>query len=276
MAGLAFQIFVFPIQFELRLSIVIEAPERPAVGVVASSTSWSQALLVGIVIHMALRTGAGRALENTRYMTFFAGCDGVLANQRKPGQVVIEPDALCPAFLAMAAFAACSQSILVNIVRPVTVDTPRAELILLDGAFVTGLALQTLMLPPQRELRVPVVVELDLLPVVRPVTSGTVRTVATLVNIVICMTRAATVLFLLLCKRACMALGAFEFSVAAVELKTRIPVMVKSGLLLPAVWNMALLTLGSEPTAVRVVQAMTVIAIFGCLLVSLTNVALFA
>ncbi len=108
-------------------------------------------------------------------------------------------------------------------------------------------------------------------------TGGTIRAVAPFMNIVICMTGAAVFLFLLLLgHRACMAGDAFNFSMASVKLKTRIPIVVESVLLLPTGGCVALLTLGPEPTAVSVVQAMTVITFFGRLLIALTNVALRA
>ncbi len=147
-AGLAFQILVRTIQFERRLQVVIKAPEGPAVGVVAALTFWSQALLVRIVIRMTVRARTGRALECTRYMTFFAGHHGVLPDQRKPGQVVLKSDSFRPSALAVAAFASRSEAVFVDIIRSVTVNTAPSGLLRLDRTLVTGLAPQILMLPP--------------------------------------------------------------------------------------------------------------------------------
>lgn len=81
---------------------------------------------------MAGRTGEGRTLELTRYMTILAGRDCMLSYQRKPGQVMVEPDRLRPVFLGVTAFAALSQLVLVDIIQTVTIGTALAGFFLLD------------------------------------------------------------------------------------------------------------------------------------------------
>ena len=141
-AGVALQIFVRTIQFEIRLSVVIKTPEHPAVGVVACTAFRPQALFMRILFRVTGRTGAGSASEYAGHVTFLAGDDGMLPDKRKPGEVVIEPYVLRPAFFAMAAFAPLSELVLVNIVGPVTIDAALAGLVLFDRAFVAGFTLQ--------------------------------------------------------------------------------------------------------------------------------------
>lgn len=98
-----------------------------------------------IVIRMTRRTGAGRSLKNLGYVAFFTRDNGVLSDERKWCQVMIEPDVFRPAPLAVAVFAALSQPALVNIIGAVAVVTAGSKLLLADGAFVTGFAFQSLV-----------------------------------------------------------------------------------------------------------------------------------
>jgi len=187
---------------------------------------------------------------------------------------VLEFDFLDPSPLAVTIFAAWTEAVLVNIVRPVTVVAAGSRFFLFDGSFVTGLAGKTAVLPSQGEFRVPVVVEPDLFPTIGTMAGGAVGTVASLVNIVVDVAGAAFRLFLLLGERVCVARVAFHLAVASQKLEARIPVVVEPVFFLPAVGGMALLTIGTETAFVGIVQAMAVITLLRRLLVALTNVAL--
>lgn len=186
------------VEFEIRLTVVVKAPKGPAVGVVARLAICPQTLLVRVVIRMTRRTGAGRSLKNLGYVAFFTRDNGVLSDERKRCQVMIEPDVFRPTPLAVAVFAALSQPALVNIIGAVAVVTAGSKLLLADGAFVTGFAFQSLVFLPQREFRIPVMIELDCFPLVGLVTCGAVGTVAPFMDIVICMTGKTIMLFVLL------------------------------------------------------------------------------
>src|SRR6516225_6685523 len=102
-----------------RLPVVIEAPPRPTIGVVARRTIASQALLV-MLVSVALGATQRPMLELPRTMTLLAWRDGVAADQREAGDVVIEYDLLAPAGFSMALFTAGAELTFVRVVFSVT------------------------------------------------------------------------------------------------------------------------------------------------------------
>lgn len=230
---------------------------------------------MGVVTCVTFGTGKGCLLENLRYVTFLARNDRMLPDKRKTGQVVIEPDIFRPASLIVAPFAALSLPVLVDIIRLVTVVALCAELFLPDGSFVTGFAAQASVLSIQTEFRVAVMIEFDCFPPVGRMTRGTVGPVTAFVAVVVRMTRRTILSGLLLSDRDRMAGVTSDVAVAATEFKTRIPIMFEPDLL-PLVGNMTIAAFSAKSTAVNIVEAMTVGALGGCLLIAFINVALLA
>ena len=81
-----------------------------------------------------------RALELKRTMTFLAGYDGVTANQRKPGDIVIERRRFPPAGLSMTLLAATSKLALVLVVLLVTGHAGRCQLVAIEIPGMTEIA----------------------------------------------------------------------------------------------------------------------------------------
>jgi hypothetical protein len=79
----------------LRLAVVIEAPASPAVGVMTKGTIGAQATFVVCVL-VAASASDTRVFERRRSMTLFTGHDRVPADQREPGQIVIECNRSAP------------------------------------------------------------------------------------------------------------------------------------------------------------------------------------
>lgn len=102
-AGVAVYLVVGAFQLEFALRIVIEAPDIPAVRVMALGAGLAQTLAVHVIFFVALVTGAfNRPVVGVR-VTFLTGGDGVQPNQGKTGHVMIKDGFLAPAFLVVTA-----------------------------------------------------------------------------------------------------------------------------------------------------------------------------
>jgi hypothetical protein len=82
-AAYAGKTLVGSFQGVIRLLVVIEYPQCPTVGVMASTALGSKTLAVLIVVSMAVDAGAGRILVRGRDMALFTGSYGVQTDQRK-------------------------------------------------------------------------------------------------------------------------------------------------------------------------------------------------
>lgn len=102
MAILAPQFAMPPLQWEVRLFIVIKDPCGPCVRVVAITTCAFQCPLVNIIGFMTFVAGGVYILEICRLMTSLAGCKRVLPDQGKTAEIVIETDLFHPAPLVVA------------------------------------------------------------------------------------------------------------------------------------------------------------------------------
>src|SRR5215469_18378861 len=91
-----------------RLRVMIEAPARPSVRIVAKRAIGAQPAGMMLVL-VAARTRDGRALVRRGLMALFAWYDRVAPNQRKPRQVVIEARRLAPTGVLMALLAAIAE-----------------------------------------------------------------------------------------------------------------------------------------------------------------------
>jgi hypothetical protein len=75
-AGVAIQTPVRPRQWVTRLRVVIKAPPRPTIRIVAERTIRAQAALM-VLVAVTGRAIQRRTLEQQRAMALLAGCDGV-------------------------------------------------------------------------------------------------------------------------------------------------------------------------------------------------------
>lgn len=104
-AGVTVKPFVSTGQRELRLPFVVEAPDRPAIGIVATRTGRAKPRFVPGVV-MALVALRRCALEGLRAVAFLARHTRMKPDQREFRDVVIERDFLPPARFGVAGFAA--------------------------------------------------------------------------------------------------------------------------------------------------------------------------
>ena len=87
--GLTLQAAVRPRQRIVCLCVVIKAPPRPAIWIVAERTVRPQAALV-MVVRVAGDAGQWRALEAQRAVAFLASHDRMASNEGKSSDVMIE------------------------------------------------------------------------------------------------------------------------------------------------------------------------------------------
>jgi len=98
---------------------VIEAPEWPPVRIVAKRAIARETSFV-ILVLVAIRTRAGRILEQGRAMAFLARHHGMPSDQRESGDVVVEGHFLTPVRVLVALFAATAELGFMGIVLLVT------------------------------------------------------------------------------------------------------------------------------------------------------------
>ena len=162
-ASVAIEIAVRSRQGVARLGVVIKAPPLPTVRVVAQRTIRAQATVV-MLIPVTFDTIQWRILEGRRAMTFFARHDRMASDQRKSCEIMIESSRAAPIGLAVAALAIWAKLSLVPVVFQVTGNARRGELVAIEIASVTGIALDLGMRSLQRIFGILVVIEANRTP----------------------------------------------------------------------------------------------------------------
>ena len=122
MAAVTMQIGVRLAQFETGL-VVIEKPDQPVVGIVTLGAGGAQRLAVDVIAAVAVDAIAIGRREDRGHVATFAGGDGVLADQREAGQVMVEADPVAPVDLVVARLAKLAVFAVVGVVRPMTTVT---------------------------------------------------------------------------------------------------------------------------------------------------------
>ena len=130
--------------------------------------------------------GACYALGGKRLVNMTGGTlqASMFAQQRKPGQLVIEPLALNPGVRGMATLTIAPQPASVNIVLGVTSATLGGKLDLACRADVTGLARRPGVFPGQREAGHGIVIEIHRFPSGFGVAARAIGPIAALVRVI--------------------------------------------------------------------------------------------
>lgn len=157
-----------PRQFKLCLCCVVEAPKRPAVGIVALLARGTEPPLVMGVLVTCI-AGSRGTLELLRQMTALARDSRVKTYQGKTGQVVIEVNSLTPALLVVTALAARAQLALMRIVLLVARDAVGLQFVCVEVAGVASAAEHLTVLSTQWKFGCLVVVEANGRPTLRRV-----------------------------------------------------------------------------------------------------------
>ena len=120
MARVAMQPVVGSIQHEIRLGIVVESPQAPAIGIMAETAFCTQAPFVFIIPRVTTDTVRPRVLIGWRQVTGSAGGDGMQPDKREFCQVMVEGNFRFPTRLVVATVAAGSLLASVDITVLVT------------------------------------------------------------------------------------------------------------------------------------------------------------
>lgn len=122
-AAQTLQALMRPQQGEFRLFVMVEPPQGPPVGVVAKGATRSESHLMIVIRFMAGDAGRIGVLEPLREMAVLASGHGMDSDQRKAGQIMVEPDKISPGSRFMAALACLAFLALVHIIGFVTAIT---------------------------------------------------------------------------------------------------------------------------------------------------------
>lgn len=126
------------IQPEVCLFTVVELPQRPAIGVMATPAVRTQTSLMYIIRLMTCITVTGRPLELGRQVTLLARRYRMQANERETCHVMHEAYAVTPAILIMTVLTLLALLALVDIVRRMTVIAAHRQFLRMDITLVTG------------------------------------------------------------------------------------------------------------------------------------------
>lgn len=146
-------------QWERRLLAVVERPPRPASRIVTSRAIWTQASPMHIFRGVARNTVGLRIEERRALVALLAFHACVFSEQRKIRLAVIEADVSFPGYLTMALATSISQLAFVRIIITVTPDTGGGRRFHMRRLFVTGGTSSCCMLPIEREVRIPLMLE---------------------------------------------------------------------------------------------------------------------
>ena len=144
----------------------------------------TQGASVFVVFFMAAVAGGVGILEARVAMAFLAGKYGVLADERKSRDVMIETADLLPAVFIVALLAMFTLLAGVNIISHMAAQAVGLEFVFMHITLMTGITLQFCVLAPEGELSIPVVREGAFFPAVRGVALLALLTVLAFVYVI--------------------------------------------------------------------------------------------
>ena len=127
-AGVTIEAAMGPGQRVARLRVVVKAPPRPTIRIMAECAIRAESTLM-VLIAMAGDKVQRRALECERAMAFLAWNDGVATDQRKSRNVVIEGRHTAPIVVAVTSLVTIAKLTVVPIVLAVTGNAGRPQLV---------------------------------------------------------------------------------------------------------------------------------------------------
>ena len=164
MTGHAGEPAVRAVQYVISLPVMVEHPQGPPVRVVALSATRPQTLAVLVVTFVAIDTRGRRIFISGCNVALFARRHRVQPDQRECRNVVFEEYLGTPRLLVVAPSALLTLLALVDIVLLVAAVTICTDLRARSLGRMTALTEHLDMGSTQGELRVPIVIEADLVP----------------------------------------------------------------------------------------------------------------
>jgi len=238
-------------------------------------TRGPQCCLVFVIVPMAADAIARRVLERRRHMTLFAGHRRMQAEQRKPRQAVVEDNAVAPTRGSVAAFALLAFLAMVDVVDLMTADALHRQFFLRDVATVAGAADQLAVLTFQRKLGAACVVKARFFPTGFTVAALALCTVTAVVGVVAAVATDAGGVGCLVFDRVDMAGFATYLCMFAFQGKLRVPIVIEIRFT-PFALVVAVRTVRSINAFMHIVQRVTAVTAFRCLLVAFVDVTAVA
>lgn len=228
------------------------------------------------VVHpMAVNAALVGVTEHRAQVTGLAACGGMLANQRKARQVVVEANVLQPGHLAMALIAAFSLLTLVRVVLLVAAVTGAFYLLGFCAERVTCLAGEIVVCAVEREIGIGAVIELGVRPAPDDMATLALFAVQTVVHVVVTVAAIAIPDLVLAIGYAVigrMAVVAGDSAMAAFERVVRVAFVIE-GAFIPGFFLVTALAFWTEAVAMYVADFVAADASFGSVLVFATDVA---
>lgn len=264
---------MFPVEGILGLGIVIELPEPPSIGIMTMSTLRAETpfvLIIRLVTAHAVQLGV---LVCVVQVAFFAGSDGVKADQGKRGEIMIEEHFHSPTPLIVTALTIPPFLASVDIILVVTDVAAGPQFFPGCWPPVARIAGDLDMFVLEGKFRLIVVVDRSF-PFLGYVTDFALCIVTPLVSVVMLVTEIARRFALFLKCIIFVTLVACNIAMFVFEGKLGFAVVVKR--LLPVHRGMAGFTLFIVAVSMNVIQLVASITVEGCLLISLVGVTTVA
>ena len=197
-----------------------------------------------------------RILKPHGAMAFLACRDGVVSDQRKSRDVMIEGCDLAPFVLAMASLAANTKLAVVRIIGAMARDTRGRQLVAVEITSVAGIALDLCMGSPEREFRVLIVIKADRGPLVLVVARCALRAVPFAMDVLNSVTGDARCADSLVAF-ANMARGARDIAVRTLQRKPGL-IVIKRLCAIPCDLAMAIVARLPQTPLMRIICLMTI------------------
>ena len=181
-AGVAIEAAVRPGQWVTCLFVVIKAPSRPAIWIVAKRAVGPEAAFM-TSIPVAGCAAQQCVLEVQRAMALLARHDGVAPDEREPRDVMVERGYASPTVLPVTLFATIAEPPRVPIILPVTRYARRCQLVAVEVAGMTGVAPDLRVCGSQRKFRRLVMIETNGAPLVLVMTAFALGAVPAAVHV---------------------------------------------------------------------------------------------
>lgn len=271
MAIRAVQLAVCAGEREVGLTLVVEFPDRPAIGRMADLALGSQTGVVHILCRMTAVAVGRCSSKRLCAMALRAADDCVQAQQRKLSQIVIEADAAAPALLAVTALATGRQLAAVRILRVMAGGAVGAQLLRGERRGVTDVTFQFGVRTEQLEFALGGVVEVDRMPLVVAMALAAVAAKAPGMRIVGPVAADTRGCKLGLVVGVAVTVGAVESCVPPEERKLGLPGVIETGAM-PVLGGVALGAVRAARSLVYVVGRMAADATLRRVLVLATDV----
>lgn len=235
---------------------MIEGPQVPAIGAVATRTLTTQPALMAVITPMAANTVGRSILVLPGQMTLHTRHGHMQPDERIVGKVVIEAHLLAPALRHMTLSTLCTQLAGMGVLCTMTAHAAGAQFLGADVRGMTGIAIKPVVPRRQGKFAVADMIEICRLPGAAVMTLATALAHATGMGILRPVTTHAGFRHRVLHAAGSMATGTIGTRMCTAQRKTGLPGMIKlrGG---PVDRRMALFAIDTARTPMDIIGCMT-------------------